>query len=156
MIQRWFRYGPGSSDVQLFQQPIIADFGRWNWFLDQWMLYGGPYVSVDIVLVIITVWYRIHSHRTGLPTTASSCNRWTGCFACLGCSMLTAAAVWMFAYLLLMPTVIEFSERAYQIEMAYLRAPHSYIDAMNKAIVEVRAEESNSDKPKDGQDGFQR
>jgi hypothetical protein len=70
-------------------------------------------------------------------------NRWAGRFTCLGRSMLAAAALWMLAYLWLMPTVVQRGEADYQTQMALLERPREYIAALNKTMAEIRADRSS-------------
>ncbi len=139
----------GGLDARLFQQPIIMIYGRWSWAVYQWMLYAEPYAGIGAALAIIAVWHQIRFRRMmkarpgdlAVMEAIPPRRRWAERFACLGRSMLTAAALWMLAYLWFMPAVLQFSENVYQTKMAYLRNPREYIDAMTKTMAEVRAED---------------
>ena len=109
--------------------------------------------SLGIALAILFVWHQLRSSRV-CSTTTTSRNRWAGRFACIGRSMLTASALWLLPYLWLMPTILQASENDYQTKMAYLERPREYIDALNKIVAEVRAEQSwrkkgNADEPRE-------
>ncbi len=148
----------------LFEQQWTSLYGRWNWALDQWLVYQGPIISIGIALTIIAFWHQIRLARVSCssqkmasascgaavpaaqtgetPAPQSSRNRWAHRFACLGRSSLTAAALWMLAYLWLMPTIVQVGENDYQAKIAYIEKPREYRDALTKMMATVRAEQS--------------
>ena len=56
--------------------------------------------------------------------------------------MLVVVALWMLAYLWLMPTVVRMWENTYQTDMAELENPGRATNAFDKMMAEVRAEQS--------------
>ena len=121
---------------------MIAAYGWWYWADCQWMLYGGNFTAIGVVLAIIAVWHQIRLRRINSPTKLPARNRWADRFVCLGRSMLVVAALWMLAYLWLMPTVVQVWERSYHARMAELENPGQAIEALTNMMAEVRAEQS--------------
>jgi hypothetical protein len=134
--------GVQGMDARLLQQPFIAQFGRWTWAIYQWVLYRGPITSIGVGLAIIAVWHQIRLSRVHPTAPVSSRVCWASRFACLGRSALAVAALWLLAYLWLMPSVVQFGEKDYQSKIAYIENPDEYNTALAKIMAEVRADQS--------------
>jgi hypothetical protein len=137
----------GGWDAQLFQQSLIAAWGRWNWAVYEWKCYSGAYTGAASALLLIAVWRWIRSLRIQSPTTSCPQDRWAHHLVCLGRSALVAAAICMLTYLWLMPSIVKNTEACCQTWMTWLRSPREYEDAMSKAMAEVRAEQNQATPP---------
>ena len=131
-------------DIQLFQQPIIEAYGRWNWVVYEWKCYGGPYVGAAVALLIVAVWQWIRSLHIRSLTDSYPRNRWPHCLMCLGRSALIAGTFCMITYLLATPSIVKNTEACYQTLIIWLRSPREYEDAMIKTMAEVRAEQNQA------------
>jgi hypothetical protein len=134
--------GADSLPGQWLQESVPVEYGRWNSAFYQWMLWSGPWMTVSAALAILALWHFLRTRRVQAATSIPWRNRWAGRIGCLGRSLLAVAMLWMIAYLWLMPTVVQTGESEYQTKMAYMEKPQEYADALNKMMVEVRAEQS--------------
>jgi hypothetical protein len=108
----------------------------------QWLAYMGPFVSIGIALALLGCWYHIRYKRVASATNPQVRSRWAGMFVCLGRSMLVCAWLLIIGWLWITPYFIKTAEANYQDDMAYIREPHKYQNALKAAVAEVRADKS--------------
>ena len=127
-------------DASVIQDVILPKLGVWVWAFMQWMAYAGHYVSVGVAVVLLVCWYNVRFKRLFSGTAIQSHSRWAGMLTSSGRSMIIVAILWILAYLLVVPSMMQSAEEAYQIQMDYVRNPNKYQESLKASIAEIRAD----------------
>ena len=146
----WLGLDPMSMpSVMLSHLARILIFSLW-----EWILYKGPYIAIALAAVVIILWINLRFKRIASKDTTQSYSRCSGMFSCLGRSLSVMAILWFAVYLCIMPSMIKYSESAYQDTMWYIRDPEENINKIKDAVAEVRADKGfmktlEGEKPED-------
>jgi len=135
--QQWQMSGGWvGDDVDL----LIYANGSWSNAVPQWLARGGPYFSVVVALLILTVWFhsRYATRRDkGLSRISprEAMQRWAMVLRELARSALVAAACLLIVYLWWAADFVRKEECDYQYDMLYSRTPA----ARSRQLDEARA-----------------
>lgn len=135
----WLRaWGWGAFGSDFLRLATRAEKGTWQWATMQWIVHGGPYASIAMSLLIVTVWYMRRTARaSGQRFLAYWMHdvklRWSVLLRTLGETSLAAATVWLLAFLLAAPDVVRRQESAFQHKMRYCRDPQSHYQEFRAA-----------------------
>jgi len=138
---------PWYGNTELFMSVIRSQAGVFHWGLLQWFYHAGPYFSIAFALVMLSCWYQLRFGRKTSDAARGWRSRWGGMFDSLSRSMMAAAIIWLFIYLLLMPSLIRTYEDQYQYTMSFVRTPGKYAELLEKTVDEVKKDWSWMDKP---------
>jgi hypothetical protein len=135
--------GIGWMSPEQLQMILLLQTTCWWWCVaDQWLLYRGPIISIGAAVVILAAWHQLRLRRLCSLTAVALRDRWVSRLFCLRRSLLTAAALWILAYLWLAPTTVQCIERDYQINLAHIEKAQEHADALKKTMTQLRNEQS--------------